>query len=130
VKLFYKRIEHNTILELLSNDDISSSLAYLVSFENHHELNVVPKDFSIEISNDKITIAVILFVGFEIEEYEALKHRKNLHIVTFSEVVSGMVEFEKLGVKYIDNLSLLFTVLSRSKDHLARYLYRLKNFKD
>jgi hypothetical protein len=127
--LYYQRIEHNNLLDLLKHGEISSALAYIIDYTDHDNLTVIPKEHSIEVSNNTITIAIILFVGFEMEEYEALKHRENLHIVTFSNVVSEMLEFEKLNVKYVDNLALLFTTLSRSESPLAKNLFRLKSLK-
>ncbi len=128
--LFYRRIEHNVLLDILRNEEILSALAYMVDFSNHSNFEVIPKDYSIEISNENITIVVIIYVGFESEEYEKLKNRKNLHLVTFSKVVPEMVEFEKLNVKYIDNLSLLFMTLSITKDHFGKKLFALKNIGD
>ena len=127
--LYYQRIEHNILLDLLKDKEISSALAYIVDYTDHDNLTIIPKEHSIEVSNNTITIAIIIFVGFEMEEYEALKNRENLHIVTFSNVVSEMFEFEKLNVKYVDNLALLFTVLSRSQSNLAKKLFKLKNLK-
>lgn len=127
--IFYQRIEHNSLLDLLKDKEISSALAYIIDYTDHDNLTIIPKEHSIEVSNITITIAIIIFVGFEIEEYEELKNRENLHIVTFSNVVSEMLEFEKLNVKYVDNLALLFTALSRSESSLAKNLFRLKSLK-
>ena len=84
----------------------------------------------IEISNDEITLAVILFVGFENEEYEAIKNRENLHLVSFSDVVATMNEFRHLKVKYVDPLSWLFMILSRSSHPELVDLRLLKGLKD
>ena len=130
MKTFYRRIEHNTLLGILSHEEISNALAYLVDFKNHSNLNVIPHPYSIEISNEDITISVILFVGFETDEYKELKDRNNFHIVSFSRVVPEMVEFENLNVKYIDNMSLLFTTMSRCKNELVNLLFLLKHVDD
>jgi len=129
-EFFYRRIEHNELLSILRNEEISSALAYMLDYLNHSNFEVIPKDYSIEISNDDITISVIIYVGFELEEYENLKNKKNLHIVSFSRVVPEMVEFKNLNVKYIDNLSLIFMTLSRSENLLGKKLFSLKNLGD
>lgn len=129
-KFFYRRIEHNVLLYILRNKEISSALAYMIDFSNHSNFEVTPKEHSIEIFNDDITIVVIIYVGFELEEYENLKNRKNLHIVTFSMAVPEMIEFKNLNVKYIDTLSLLFMTLSRSENPLGKKLFSLKNLGD
>lgn len=127
---FYRRIEHNVLLDILQNEEISRALAYMIDSSNHTNFEIIPKENSIEISNDNITIVVIIYVGFELEEYENLKNRKNLHIITFSKVVPEMVEFENLNIKYIDNLSLLFMTLSLSENSLGKKLFSLKNLGD
>lgn len=129
-RFFYTRIEHNILQRLLRNREISSALAYMLDYSKHSNLEVIPKEHSIEISNDDITISVIIFVGFEGKEYEQVKNRKNLHLVSFSSVVPEMVEFRNLNVKYIDNLALLFTTLACSEEPLAKELFSLKNLGD
>jgi hypothetical protein len=111
---YYQRLEHHILLQLLKKPEYASSLAYLVDYSHHNNLQVIPRPCSIEISNDQIALAVILFVGFENEEYEAIKHRKNLHLLSFSEGVPTMNEFKHLKVKHVDHLSWLFMILSRS----------------
>lgn|SRR5690606_9236065 len=126
---YYKRFEHHILYQLLKKPEYASSLAYLVDYSSHDKLEVIPKPCSIEISNDEITLAVILFVGFENEEYEAIKNRENLHLVSFSEVVPTMNEFKHLKVKYVDCLSWLFMILSRSTNPELQDLFLLKKLK-
>jgi hypothetical protein len=127
---YYRKISDNILLDLLSNPEISEGLAYMVDFNPHKRLITRPNEYYIEISNDEITIAVILYVGFEENDFLKLSERKNLHVVTFSEVVPDMEEFKNIKVKFIDTTALMLTVMARSKNEFVRYLYRLKNFTD
>jgi len=127
---YYRKIKDNVLLDILSKSEIAEGLAYLVDYNPHKDLVTTPKDYYIEIANDQITIAVILYVGFEEIDYPKLKERKNLHVITFSEVVPIMVEFENIRVKFIDTTALMFTVMAHSNNEYVRYLYRLKNFTD
>ncbi|MCB9250855.1 MAG: hypothetical protein H6605_00170 [Flavobacteriales bacterium] len=130
MSFLYKRIEHNTLLDLLKNEEISSALAYILDYSDHENLKVIPKEYSIEISNENITIVFVFSVGFEGQEYKEVLNKNNLHLVTFSEVVPKMIEFENLGIKYVDNISLLFLILSRTKNPLGIKLFSLKNLSD
>ena len=64
----YSRIEDCILLDNLRNEVVKKSLAYIVDFKEHDNLIVIPKSYSIEISNADICIAVILYYGFEREE--------------------------------------------------------------
>jgi hypothetical protein len=125
---FYKKHEDNNLLYLLRHDEIRESLAYMVDFKSHPSLKVTPYDYHIELSSKEITIAVIIYVGFETDYYPKLINIPNLQLVTFSKVLPTMYEFESLNVKFIDNLSLLFTVLARSENPLAKHLFMLKEY--
>jgi hypothetical protein len=101
----------------------------MLDFKEHENLIVIPKPFSIEISNAEICIAVIVFSGFENEEYEALLTKNNFHIVSFDTIVQTMVEFENMFIKHIDSMALFFMALSRTDDTNLFDLLRLKNIK-
>ena len=125
----YNRIEHCTLFDLLKNKDINQSLAYMVDFKEYRNLTVIPNTYSIEVSNDKITIIVILLIGFEIEEYIKLKERANVHIVSFNNACQSVFEFKEFRkvIKQIDYMSLFFMVLSRTNSKKIRNLGSLKN---
>lgn len=125
----YNRIEHCTLFNLLKNKDINQSLAYMVDFKEYRNLTVIPNTYSIEVSNDKITIIVILLIGFEIEEYIKLKERANVHIVSFNNACQSVFEFKEFRkvIKQIDYMSLFFMVLSRTNSKKIRNLGSLKN---
>ena len=71
------RVEHWVLLDNLKNEVIKKTLGYMIDFKEHDNLVVIPKPHSIEISNNDLYIAVILFSGFQNEEYETLKGKNN-----------------------------------------------------
>ena len=123
----YQRIEHNLLLELLEDIEFANSLAYMIEYKNHTNLNITPHDYSIELSNDEIAISIILYVGFENGEYENLKKHKNFYVVALCDVIPEMIEFKDLNVKFIDKLALMNTIIAKSENSFAKKLNRLKN---
>ena len=121
------RSEHRILFDNLKNEVISKTLAYMVDFKEHENLLVIPKPFSIDISNAEICIAVILFSDFEKEEYEALIAKDNFHIVSFDTIFQTMVEFENMFIKHIDSMALFFMSLARTNDTNLFDFLRLKN---
>jgi hypothetical protein len=126
---FENAFNYTHLYKLLKIEEFNCSLAYMIDRNKYTKLNVILKEHSIEVSNDDITIAIILFVGFENEEYEVLKNKPNLHIITFSEVVPEMVEFKDLNVKYFNQMSLLYTNLSISENEQNRRMRILRSLK-
>lgn len=123
----YQRIEYNLLLELLEDIEFANSLAYMIEYKNHTNLNITPHEYSIELSNDEIAISIILYVGFENGEYENLKKHKNFYVVALCDVIPEMIEFKDLNVKFIDKLALMNTIIAKSENSFAKKLNRLKN---
>lgn len=126
---YYSNIDDNMLLQLMKNKEISSSLAYIVSAKQYEDLEVTPKKHSIELSNNKISINILLYVGFESDDYYTINRKDNLHIITFREIVPSMIEFTGLNVKFIDKMALLFTVLALSKNPILTDLHHLRKIK-
>ena len=116
MKLIYNHLHNNSLISVLQNKEINQSIAYMLDFKEHLNLKITPKPFSIEIANNEITIAVLLYVGFEGAEYEALKTKPNIHIVAFDSATQTMCEFENIKIKHIDYMSLFFMALSQNKN--------------
>lgn len=96
MELAYDRPDLNILLDNLKNEVIRKTLAYMVDFKEQDNLVVIPKLHSIEISNDDICIAVLVFSGFEKEEYESLKNKNNHHVVSFDTITKTMFELEHI----------------------------------
>lgn len=126
MKHHFPHIPQNILLELLNEPEFSNSLAYLVDFENHIDLRIIPKEYSIELSNNDITVSIIIYSGFELNEYYELKNRTNLHLVCLSDVIPEMVEFQNMHIKIIDKLAWLFSIIGRSEKDFINKLNHLK----
>ena len=129
LEFIYHRMEHCILLNLLKNKEINQSLAYMVDFKEHKKLTVIPRSYSIEVANDKITMIIILLIGFEIEEYDEIKSRPNLHIIAFDDAYQRVNEFKKIkkDIKQIDFMALFFMVLARTKSKKVNNLICLRN---
>ncbi|TRX36281.1 hypothetical protein [Flavobacterium restrictum] len=129
MEFIYSRLDNCILFDKLKNEEISKTLAYMLDFKEHENLVVIPKPHSIEISNAEICIAVIFYVGFEREEYEAVKVKNNFHIVVFESIMLSLCEFEKLPLKFIDYTALFFMSLARTEDKKIREFLSLMNLR-
>ena len=127
MELAYDRPDLNILLDNLKNEVIRKTLAYMVDFKEQDNLVVIPKLHSIEISNDDICIAVLVFSGFEKEEYESLKNKNNHHVVSFDTITKTMFELEHISIKHIDYMALFFMSLARTEDSTIKEFLSLKN---
>lgn len=110
IKFRYSQIKNNMLLDLFEDQEIAMTLAYILEFNEHKNLKTEAHDYHIEISNDNIRIAVILYVGFQDKHYNELKNSQNLHLVSCTNVFKEMQEFKNLPIKYVD-LSMIATCM-------------------
>ena len=85
-----------------------------------------------EVSNDKITIVIILMIGFELEEYQKynqLKSNTNVHIVSMYKACHEIFQFKKFRkeIKLLDFMSLFFMTLARTNSRRLHDLVHLRN---
>lgn len=109
MKLFYENFETNFILDLLKQEVVKKNLVYMITYKQYQNLNVVPKPFHIEISNDEITVLFLLYVGFEMKEYAKYS---NCSVVSFQKIFWEMHEFKDIEIKYINPIALFHTIIS------------------
>lgn len=125
MKLFYERLEHNELLSALENNQtICKSLAYMTTFKKYENLKVVPKTHSIEIFNDELILSIILYVGFENNEYVENVNKSNFQIVSFQKTTNEMYEFTEFSnvIKFIEPKALFYTSLSFATDNFSNDL--------
>lgn len=127
MEFVYDRLDICILLDNLKNEEIRKTLAYMVDFKEHDDLVVIPKPHSIEISNAEVCIAVIVFSGFEKEEYETLKTKNNHHVVSFDRITQTMFEFDNIPIKHIDYMALFFMSLARTEDKKIQEFLSLKD---
>ena len=116
MEIYYNHYRNNYLFDSLKNEEIAESLAYMVDFKKHKNLKITAKDFHIEIANADITIAVLVYVGFEGKEYEELQTKPNFHVVSFDQGTETYIEFENIKVRYINPISLFFMALEKFDD--------------
>ena len=129
MKFFYSRLSHCQLHNvLLSNSDLRNAISYLVSYKKHENLKVRANKNSIEIVNGEISIFIILYVGFEKQEFMKSKNKDNQHYITFDFSIIGMNEFKDIEIKVIDKIAIFFIALSFSKDEKLIDLRTFLNF--
>jgi hypothetical protein len=107
---YYPYFSENLILNLLYEPEIAESLVKVVNNKMHSNLRVEAKPHSIEISNEEISVSVIFFSGFELNEWLTIKEHSNPILISFWSVIPDMCEFEGLNVKYIDRNKWLLNI--------------------
>ena len=132
MEFFYRNLNHCGLFDILKNKDINQTLAYMVDFREYKNLKIIPNTYSIEVSNDKITIVIILMIGFELEEYQKynqLKSNANVHIMSMYKASHQVFEFKKFRkeIKLLDFMSLFFMTLARTKSRRLHDLVHLRN---
>ena len=116
MELPYSNFENCLLFNVLKdNNELKKAIAYLLTFNEYENLKVKALNHSIIIFNDEISIFVILYVGFE--ENEFLENLMlNSHFISFDRITNSMLEFKDIEVKFIDKLAILFTAISLSKN--------------
>lgn len=127
MQFHYPHIPNNLLLDLLQDSEFAEALVHLAARNQYSQLEVIPQDFSIEISNNEICVMVILYSGFEQNEWLSVKDHPNLHLICFSEIITQMHEFEGMNIIYIDKLSWFLNIINGSKSDKIKALRRLKD---
>lgn len=125
----YDKFEHNSLFKLFSHDEFATALANMLEKRDVGILNIKAHRYCIELSNSKICIAIIIFAGFELHDYNVLKYHSNLKLVSFCNVLPEMLEFKNMKVTFIDRTELLFNIINISDDFYAKALNTLITIK-
>lgn len=120
---------NNSLLHLLYEPVFASALSYLVTFKNHYNLVVKPHANSIELSNVDVKIFIVIYSGFEIEEYITLKNQNNVHLVCLDFVSLELIEFANLPLKKVDKLAWMFAIMEKSECAFVQKLNTLKTLR-
>lgn len=118
MKMYYPSLENNDLLySIETNYELCKALIYMVSFKMCETIQVTPYPYSIEIRGDDEIVSIIIYVGFEKNEYLTYASLNNVHIVSFDTSIYKMFEFEsiKKQIKFIDPKSLFFMTLELSE---------------
>lgn len=129
IKYRYPHPHNISLLQLLQEPDFAIALAYLVDYKNYNNLEITPKPHSIEIANHEITISVIIYSDFVLNEYKDLQNRTNVHLVSLCSTLLEMIEFKDLPIKHIDKLAWMFCVINKSENEKVQNINRIKNLR-
>ncbi|PWA09805.1 hypothetical protein [Flavobacterium laiguense] len=127
--LFYERKEHQTLFWLLGNAEFTEALVYLVCNREHQNLTVIASRYSIEIWNEQVTVVILLSTGLQNSEYQRIKIKPNLHLVTFSPVFYDEFDFNVLDISIIDPKKWLNEMMKRPKKEDVERLKELSRLK-
>lgn len=127
MQFHYPHLPNNLLLNLLQEPEFAEALVHLATQKKYTQLQILPQDFSIEISNEEICLMLILYSGFEQNEWLTIQDHPNLHLICLSEIIPKMHEFEGMNIVYIDKLSWIFNIINRSKNKQIELLKQLKN---
>lgn len=120
--LYTKTIpNYSSLYNLLKIEEFNCALAYMVENKKHSNLTVSYKEHYIEVSNEAITIVVLLFVGFTNQEYKAFRSRTNLYLITFDKNLATN-RSKRLNVTYYNQLLLLFLTTKLPENEHTRRL--------
>lgn len=126
-QFYFPHLPNNLLLDILQEPEFAESLVNLIDNKRHSNLKVIPKPYSIEISNEEISISIVIYSGFELNEWLTLKNQPNSQLICLNSIITEMVEFKDLNIKYIDKLSWLFNTINNSENELVKRIKQLKN---
>nr|WP_298002297.1 hypothetical protein [uncultured Flavobacterium sp.] len=129
-KRYYRYLNYQACYEYLyAEPKFCEALAYLLTFEKMYDFKVIPHVSSIEISNETITIFIVLMGSFQFDKYDEVKNQKNVHFVSFDRNIEERHEFfiMKNEIKLISIGMLMETVVALSQDGLIN---KMENFKE
>ena len=126
---FYENFNRQMLyMQFFEEPEFCEALAYLLTFQKHTDLKVIPHAFSIEITNAEVHIFVIHTVFFQQKEYENAKRLKNVHFVAFGQELIEMHEFKEMKneIKFISKAMLMATVEALTNNKLVQSIQRFK----
>ena len=115
MELPYSNFEHCLLFNALkNNDELKRAIVYSLIFKEFDNLQLTALEHSMLLYNDKIAVYIILYVGFENQEY--LENRLlNSYFISFERTTNSMNEFKDVDVIYLDKAALVHTAIALSK---------------
>lgn len=99
---------------LKNNDELKRAIIYSLIFKEFDDLKLSALEHSMLLYNDEIAVYIILYVGFENQEY--LENRLlNSYFISFERTTNRMNEFKDVDVIYLDKAALVHTAIALSK---------------
>lgn len=119
--------EHKLLLRSLEIEDFSKALVCMVGLKYLNAPNIVAHPHCIEISGEDFCICIIIYSGFEKYDFNDVKMRTNLILITFYPILLEMLEFQALKIKLIQPVDFALTVLRLSEDYYGKLVNNIIN---
>lgn len=118
MELPYSNFDHCLLFNALkNNDELKRAIVYSLIFKEFDDLQLTALEHSMLLYNDKIAVYIILYVGFENQEY--LENRLlNSYFISFERTTNSMNEFKGIDVIYLDKTALVHTAIALSKNEM------------
>lgn len=115
MELPYSNFEHCLLFNVLKNNyELKRAIVYSLTFKEFDDLHLTALEHSMLLYNDEIAVYIILYVGFENQEY--LENRLlNSYFILFGRATNSMSEFKDIDVIYLDKTALVHTAIALSK---------------
>ena len=98
---YYQDLKHNQLADILSIKSISEILGKMVALKSSPILNVVKHPHSLELEFKDFRIVIVLYIGFELEEYLTFKAIENVYFIYMDDVMNGVIEFRGIPLQFI-----------------------------
>ena len=115
MELPYSNFENCLLFNVLKNNyELKRAIVYSLTFKEFDDLKLSALEHSMLLYNDEIAVYIILYVGFENQEY--LENRLlNSYFISFERTTNSMNEFKDVDVIYLDKAALVHTAIALSK---------------
>ena len=115
MELPYSNFENCLLFNVLKNNyELKRAIVYSLIFKEFDDLKLSALEHSMLLYNDEIAVYIILYVGFENQEY--LENRLlNSYFISFERTTNSMNEFKDVDVIYLDKAALVHTAIALSK---------------
>lgn len=115
MELPYSNFENCLLFNVLKNNyELKRAIVYSLTFKEFDDLHLTALEHSMLLYNDEIAVYIILYVGFENQEY--LENRLlNSYFISFGRATNSMNEFKDIDVIYLDKTALVHTAIALSK---------------
>lgn len=98
---YYLNLKHNQLADILSIKSISEILGEMVTLKSSPIMDIVKHPHSLELEFKDFRIVIILYIGFEYEEYLKFKSVENVYFIYMDEVMNGVIEFRGIPLQFI-----------------------------
>ena len=97
----FQDLKNNQLADILSIKSISEILGEMVTLKSSPILNIVKHPHSLELEFSDFRIVIVLYIGFEHEEYLKFKLVENVFFICMDEIMNDIIEFRSIPLQFI-----------------------------